>query len=965
MPRLVAFWGPKAKSLSRRPFSLFWFFSLPSSSLRWGKVSLFPLLWLELADRRRRLVCGARASSWSEEEAAVVVVVWAMPTVCLPADVVTAECVVTSEKASPRPCYVFRRWPTALLEVSGRGVVRACRSQRLVRWKSGLCVLLLAAYGGGLCALVVTKFLTLFLRCLVQTPNCCFSNLFLGAARGGTEVCSSLTSWHVRGAGWFCLWALDLVKFLLLWLVRDWLSLLSLVREAHPPTLFRWLAFQQGPSVSCRRVLLLLLGVRAMSVVAIFACAAVGFVFGLCVRVGSASLLELSRCLVCHVAPLVEHCDTCRWLLPALCWLVVNSGEVLPEFFSVCSGGELFVVVLVRVPLPLGLFLCLLKSSVVLPLWFEVSVVLVRVALRTNGALVVLVEDLPEPVVWLPLAVVFSLLAVCFGCLFGLRSGDVFPERLLELWVEVLPKLPCVCFGRVVPLAVCLAVVLASLVSAGGVWLVVLLWKCQFHFVVSPCMWKRLVWCIHMAFDAVSRTVVTFAAKGSVPCLCLEALIVVWRMALSACGGFAAGVACSALFGLWLLAGGFWQHHMLVLEWFVLCRMEPGCIVWYLGWLLVALLVVDVLPSTFAVVSFHAIADVVSCLALPTSDVFFSFASMPVPVEQAWQADLSGCRGIPSGRILVDVWAAVVLRVVTRRPAASCFGGRRLKALVGAPSPSFGSSLFPPPLRGVGRFPFFLSDGYSLAKRRRLVCGAGASSWSEEEAAMASIPAVCLPTDVVTAERVATSEKVSPWLGVTLSRVGRRPFWRFPEGVPCVPVVTVTWDPQPHASVSEGVSPGGGHAQALFRCGPASPSHCLALRWFQSRVGRSQRLASWRSGLCALVVMEFLKLLLSGRACGEMVLLTWLLGVSRGDTWLFLPDLVEVRDVGACVSSFASALLEFLLLWLAANIMQTSIEVDANMGQRPGDLTPTSSRRPSMMPSTWDPRLVNTWSNEA
>ncbi|MQL73438.1 hypothetical protein Taro_005781, partial [Colocasia esculenta] len=38
-----------------------------------------------------------------------------------------------------------------------------------------------------------------------------------------------------------------------------------------------------------------------------------------------------------------------------------------------------------------------------------------------------------------------------------------------------------------------------------------------------------------------------------------------------------------------------------------------------------------------------------------------------------------------------------------------------------------------------------------------------------------------------------------------------------------------------------------------------------------------------------------------GRACGETVLLTWLLGVSRGDTWLFLPDLVEVWDVGACV----------------------------------------------------------------
>ncbi|MQL98368.1 hypothetical protein Taro_031079 [Colocasia esculenta] len=64
-------------------------------------------------------------------------------------------------------------------------------------------------------------------------------------------------------------------------------------------------------------------------------------------------------------------------------------------------------------------------------------------------------------------------------------------------------------------------------------------------------------------------------------------------------------------------------------------------------------------------------------------------------------------------------------------------------------------------------------------------------------------------------------------------------------------VVTVTWDPQPRASV-RGSSPGGGRAQVsdleqkgktvvevLFRCGPASPSHCLALRWFRSRIGRS------------------------------------------------------------------------------------------------------------------------------
>ncbi|MQM18641.1 hypothetical protein Taro_051637 [Colocasia esculenta] len=49
---------------------------------------------------------------------------------------------------------------------------------------------------------------------LVQAPICCFGNPFLGAVRGGTGVCSSLTSWRVRGAGWFCLWALDLVELL-------------------------------------------------------------------------------------------------------------------------------------------------------------------------------------------------------------------------------------------------------------------------------------------------------------------------------------------------------------------------------------------------------------------------------------------------------------------------------------------------------------------------------------------------------------------------------------------------------------------------------------------------------------------------------------------------------------------------------------------------------------------------------
>ncbi|MQM19169.1 hypothetical protein Taro_052169 [Colocasia esculenta] len=75
-------------------------------------------------------------------------------------------------------------------------------------------------------------------------PNCWFGNPFLGAIHGGTEVCSFLTSWCVRGRGWFCLWALNLVEvlggracgetFLLAWLLGvscgdTWLFLPDLV----------------------------------------------------------------------------------------------------------------------------------------------------------------------------------------------------------------------------------------------------------------------------------------------------------------------------------------------------------------------------------------------------------------------------------------------------------------------------------------------------------------------------------------------------------------------------------------------------------------------------------------------------------------------------------------------------------------------------------------------------------------
>ncbi|MQL68759.1 hypothetical protein Taro_001070, partial [Colocasia esculenta] len=208
-----------------------------------------------------------------------------------------------------------------------------------------------------------------------------------------TPGCSFPTSWR---SGMLCACAVRLWSHVVAPVFRELLCL----GECVP----RWLAFQQGPSVSYRRVLLLLLGARMTSVVIWFARAAVGFIIGLLICVGVSRRLREPTCgvaftdagllpvdpveggclvgcplvvggvccvgcvlglaclaplcvvlysvsifarakqmLVCRVAPLVEHCDTYLWLLSALCWLVVNSGEVLPQFFSVGSGGsELF-----------------------------------------------------------------------------------------------------------------------------------------------------------------------------------------------------------------------------------------------------------------------------------------------------------------------------------------------------------------------------------------------------------------------------------------------------------------------------------------------------------------------------------------------------------------------------------------------------------------------------------------------
>ncbi|MQL84301.1 hypothetical protein Taro_016810 [Colocasia esculenta] len=119
------------------------------------------------------------------------------------------------------------------------------RSQRLASWRCGRCVLLLAASGDGLLAFAVTEFLTLFLSSLGDLN---LEELFLPDLVEVRDVGAYVVRlWsHVVGPMFrepLCLGGC-VPRFLLLWMVRDWLSLLSLVRKAHPPTLFRhWVSW--------------------------------------------------------------------------------------------------------------------------------------------------------------------------------------------------------------------------------------------------------------------------------------------------------------------------------------------------------------------------------------------------------------------------------------------------------------------------------------------------------------------------------------------------------------------------------------------------------------------------------------------------------------------------------------------------------------------------------------------------
>ncbi|MQL85099.1 hypothetical protein Taro_017618 [Colocasia esculenta] len=195
---------------------------------------------------------------------------------------------------------------------------------------------------------------------------------------------------------------------------------------------------------------------------------------------------------------------------------------------------------------------------------------------------------------------VFGQFTVLFASKFlGCAGGATCGSLWLSLWLLAFPcrhTLVDGCLASV--MGVRLAVppeeaccVPSSSAFRGLLGVVVLAWK------LVPCfaLWQPL-WLRTLPLCCVEVELVAPLVR-----LCLEALIAAGPVALPTCGGRSGALCLRA------------------------SKSQYGCC---------ALEVVDVLPSTSAVVFVsRAVADVLSCLALPTSDVLLGFASVHAPVE--------------------------------------------------------------------------------------------------------------------------------------------------------------------------------------------------------------------------------------------------------------------------------------------------------------------------------------------
>ncbi|MQL82644.1 hypothetical protein Taro_015121 [Colocasia esculenta] len=481
-----------------------------------------------------------------------------------------------------------------------------------------------------------------------------------------------------------------------------------------------------------------------------FARAEVGFVLGLRIHVGVSRRLREPTCGVAFTRAGLWSAEPEEGVLALL---VVPFCEVLPEFFSVDSGGELFVVVLVRVPLPLGLLLCSLKSSVVLPPWFEASVVWL-VAIVLPSRLRTVLACFCQLLCYLRVEVVFLFVCAFSAMLVGLRVSP---------WSGVLLRLRYVA----VVLAVAFWWVFPERGLGGSGGGVVLRTVATFVAKVPPLLsyveveqvapLVRVVslWCDRAACPVFSvrrhRFSVVWLASSSIIPVCVSAC------ASAVLGGFEAGVACSALSGLWLLVCGLWQNATSSLSRPQFRGLKPRD------------------PPSFSFVS----------LILPSSS----------PRRGSFHCSLQWLgRGGVAGELVAE------RRSVVERGE----GGRGfVKALLGL-------------LTCFGLRPSDVECDGSIRRvqiRRRHL--------GRHDLVATGVP--CMP--VLAGFVLITSQLCCFywWVPHQFS------FARYSAlvGLSVRQAVTVTWDPQPRASV-----------RVLFRCRPASPSHCLALLWLWSHVGR-------------------------------------------------------------------------------------------------------------------------------
>ncbi|MQM23061.1 hypothetical protein Taro_056122, partial [Colocasia esculenta] len=222
------------------------------------------------------------------------------------------------------------------------------------------------------------------------------------------------------------------------------------------------------------------------------------------------TLASQSRCLCLVGYPFVVGVCAVVVVCLSLCACALCSGhraeQVLPEFFSVGSGGKRFLGGSGGGS-PRAVLRCFCSSACCNVLFNGPCCLVVWVVHSGEGSsqdrpLSLLVEVLPRSALCLFRATVVFLLWFEVCRLVGLRSGEVLPEQLLALLVEVLPK--------------------AALCSF-----------CRFQV-------SRLRW-----WDCVTPWLKWFASFFA-PCVLLQ--IVVW---------VGADVACGALSGLRFLACGF------------------------------------------------------------------------------------------------------------------------------------------------------------------------------------------------------------------------------------------------------------------------------------------------------------------------------------------------------------------------------------------------------------------------